>query len=474
MAKLVSQENNRAVYTLEIAWDTFDAEIEKTYQKNKHRFPVHGFRKGKAPRKVIEMNYGQGVFYEDALNSLLPEEIEKATKELDLEAIGRPDVDIKTLEKKQTVVIEVSTDTMPHPELADYKGMEVERHPVTVDEADVDRVIAAEQEKNAVIRPVEREAKTGDTVLMDYAGSVAGEAFEGGTAEKQTLELGSGAFIPGFEDQIVGHKAGESFDVHVTFPEKYHAEDLAGKEAVFAVTLHEVREKEVPEADDDFAQDVSEFDTMKEYRESVHKNLMEKAEEQDLNRRQSDALAKLAELSHVEAPQSMIDEQVDVELRNMANQMQQMGLSFDQYLQYSGQSIDMIRANYVPAARARVQADLILASLVEEQKFEASEEEIENEMKEIAETYGAKDPEDFLRRMKEMHQEELVADDIRKKKALDYLLKQVKWVDVPEEKPETEETAHEDAKKKNDKKGDKKEKSKKSAEKEEKAKESEK
>lgn len=460
MAKLVSQENNRAVYTLEIAWDTFNAEVEKTYQKNKHRFPIHGFRKGKAPRKVIEMNYGEGVFYEDALNSLLPEQIEQATKELEIEAIGRPDVDVKTLEKKQPVVIEVSTDTMPHPELADYKGMEVERHPVTVDDADVERVIHAEQEKNAVIRPVEREAKLGDTVQMDYAGSVDGVAFEGGTAEKQTLELGSGAFIPGFEDQIVGHKAGESFDVNVTFPEKYHAEDLAGKDAVFAVTLHEVQEKEIPEANDDFAQDVSEFDTMKEYRESVRKNLMEKAEEQDLNRRQSDALAKLAELSHVEAPQSMIDDQVDVELRNMANQMQQMGISFEQYMQYSGQSIEMLRANYTPSARARVQADLVLASLVEEQKFEASEEEIENEMKEIAETYGAKDPEDFLRRMKEMHQEELVADDIRKKKALDYLLEQVKWVDAPEE--EKKESA-EAEKPKATKKGAKKDSKKKSA-----------
>lgn len=457
MAKLVSQENNRAVYTLEIAWDTFNAEVEKTYQKNKHRFPIHGFRKGKAPRKVIEMNYGEGVFYEDALNSLLPEQIEKATKELEIEAIGRPDVDVKTLEKKQPVVIEVSTDTMPHPELADYKGMEVERHPVTVDESDVDRVIHAEQEKNAVIRPVEREAKLGDTVQMDYAGSVDGVAFEGGTAEKQTLELGSGAFIPGFEDQIVGHKAGESFDVNVTFPEKYHAEDLAGKDAVFAVTLHEVQEKEIPEANDDFAQDVSEFDTMKEYRESVRKNLLDKAEEQDLNRRQSDALAKLAELSHVEAPQSMIDDQVDVELRNMANQMQQMGISFEQYMQYSGQSIEMLRANYTPSARTRVQADLVLASLVEEQKFEASEEEIENEMKEIAETYGAKDPEDFLRRMKEMHQEELVADDIRKKKALDYLLEQVKWVDAPEEeKKESAEAEKPKATKKAAKKDSKK------------------
>lgn len=441
MAKLQSHEDNRAVYTFEIAWDLFDKEVNKVYNKNKNRFQIHGFRKGKATRKIIEMNYGEGVFYEDALNNLLPEYIESASKELELEPIGRPDVDVKKLEKKETIEIEVSTDTKPHPTLADYKGMEVERHPVTVEEAEVDQVISSEQQKNAVIRPVERAAKEGDTVQIDYAGSVDGVAFEGGTAEKQQLELGSGSFIPGFEEQIVGHKAGESFDVNVTFPEKYHAEDLAGKDAVFAVVLHEVQEKDIPEADDDFAQDVSEYDTMKEYRDAIHKDLQEKAEERDLNRRQNDALAKLAEISDVKVPQSMIDDQVEVEIRNMANQLQQMGLSFDQYLQYSGQSIDMMRANYTPMARARVAGDLVLGSLVEEQKFEATEEEIADEMKEIAQTYGAQDPEDFIRRMKEMNQEELVADDIRKKKALDYLLEQVKWVDAPEEtKEDTDET----------------------------------
>lgn len=441
MAKLQSHEDNRAVYTFEIAWDLFDKEVNKVYNKNKNRFQIHGFRKGKATRKIIEMSYGEGVFYEDALNNLLPEYIESASKELELEPIGRPDVDVKKLEKKETIEIEVSTDTKPHPTLADYKGMEVERHPVTVEEAEVDQVISSEQQKNAVIRPVERAAKEGDTVQIDYAGSVDGVAFEGGTAEKQQLELGSGSFIPGFEEQIVGHKAGESFDVNVTFPEKYHAEDLAGKDAVFAVVLHEVQEKDIPEADDDFAQDVSEYDTMKEYRDAIRKDLQEKAEERDLNRRQNDALAKLAEISDVKVPQSMIDDQVEVEIRNTANQLQQMGLSFDQYLQYSGQSIDMMRANYTPMARARVAGDLVLGSLVEEQKFEATEEEIADEMKEIAQTYGAQDPEDFIRRMKEMNQEELVADDIRKKKALDYLLEQVKWVDAPEEtKEDTDET----------------------------------
>lgn len=445
MAKLQSHEDNRAVYTFEIAWDLFDKEVNKVYNKNKNRFQIHGFRKGKATRKIIEMSYGEGVFYEDALNNLLPEYIESASKELELEPIGRPDVDVKKLEKKETIEIEVSTDTKPHPTLADYKGMEVERHPVTVEEAEVDHVISSEQQKNAVIRPVERAAKEGDTVQIDYAGSVDGVAFEGGTAEKQQLELGSGSFIPGFEEQIVGHKAGESFDVNVTFPEKYHAEDLAGKDAVFAVVLHEVQEKDIPEADDDFAQDVSEYDTMKEYRDAIRKDLQEKAEERDLNRRQNDALAKLAEISDVKVPQSMIDDQVEVEIRNMANQLQQMGLSFDQYLQYSGQSIDMMRANYTPMARARVAGDLVLGSLVEEQKFEATEEEIADEMKEIAQTYGAQDPEDFIRRMKEMNQEELVADDIRKKKALDYLLEQVKWVDAPEEtKEDTDETKKDD------------------------------
>lgn len=429
MAKLESHEKDQAVYTTTISWEALNAEADKVYRRTRARYAVPGFRKGKAPRKVIEMNYGK-VFYEDALNALLPQALEEAAKELELEVVGRPDVDIDTFEEKQDVVVKVTQTTLPHPTLAEYKGMEVSYHPATVSDEEVDHVIDDEREKNAVMRPVERAAKNGDTVLMDYAGSIDGVAFDGGTAEQQTLVLGSGAFIPGFEDQIAGHSAGESFDVNVTFPEDYHAEELKGKDAVFAVTLHEVQEKEVPALDDEFAQDVSEYDTFDEYRASVREHLMEHAQEHELVEKQNNAIEKLVELSNIEPPQVMVDEQVEVEIRNFANQLQQMGISMDQYMQFGGASIEQLRENYEPAARNRVAGDLALGALVEEQGFEASQEEIDAELNELAETYGAKDPEDFIKRMKDMQQEDLVADDVRKKKALDFLVEQVNFVEA--------------------------------------------
>lgn len=435
MAQLESHEKDLAVYTTTISWDDFNAEADKVYRRTRGRYAIPGFRKGKAPRKIIEMNYGK-IFYEDALNALLPDALDAAVKELELEAVGRPDVDLDTFEEKKDIVVKVTQATLPHPTLAEYKGVEVAYHSAQVADEEVDHVIEQEREKNAVMRPVERAAQNGDTVSIDYAGSIDGVAFDGGTAEKQTLVLGSGAFIPGFEEQIEGHTAGESFDVNVTFPEEYHAEDLKGKDAVFAVTLHEVQEKEMPELNDDFAQDVSEYDTFDEYRASIKEHLMEHAREHELVEKQNNAIKTLVNLSNIEPPQAMVEEQVDVEIRNFANQLQQMGISMEQYMQFGGASIEQLRENYEPAARDRVAGDLALGALAEEQGFEATEEEIDAEMKELAETYGSKDPEDFIKRMKEMHQEDLVADDVRKKKALDYLVEQVTFVEAKEDASE--------------------------------------
>lgn len=439
MAKLVSHENDRAVYTFEIEWDEFDKELDKVFLKNRNRFRIPGFRKGKAPRKIIEMNYGEGVFYEDALNSMLSEYLEKSAKELDLEVIGRPDVDIDEIVKKESLKITVEQDTMPHPELADYKGIEVEKVPVEVRDEEVERVIAGEQEKNSILRTVDRAAENGDTVSIDYSGSVDNVKFDGGTAENQNLVLGSGSFIPGFEEQIVGHSADDEFDVNVTFPEEYHAEDLAGKDAVFAVKLHEVQVKEVPELDDDFAQDVSEYDTFEEYKKSIREDLLKKAEEAANREQENRAVDKLAEISEIKAPQSLVDEQVDVEIRNMANQFSQMGIPFDQYLKYSNQTIDQLRSQYEDVARKRVIGDLALQALVDANDFQASPEEIEEEMHELAKVYSAHDPEDFVKRLKDMGQEDLVADDVRKKKALDQLMKEVVLVDPPKKEEEKEE-----------------------------------
>lgn len=433
MAKLITHENDRAVYSFEIAWEEFDKEVNQVFQKNRSRFRIHGFRQGKAPRKIIEMNYGEGIFYEDALNHILDVRLGQVAKELELEVIGRPDVDIKTIEKNQPLEIQVEQDTRPHPSLGDYKGMEVVRASLEVPEAEIDRVIGQEQEKNSVLRPVDRPAQEGDTILLDYAGTVDGLAFDGGTAEEQSLVLGSKTFIPGFEEQIVGHLAGDAFNVPVTFPEDYHAEELAGKDAVFAVELREVQVKEVPELNDDFAQDVSEYDTMEEYRASVKKDLEDQAKERAERAQENAAVDKLIEISDIHVPQSMVEDQVEVEIRNMANQISQMGIPLDKYLEYTGQTIEQMRSNYEPQARQRVAADLAIQALVEEQKLEATEEEIQKEMEDLAKTYGAQNPEDFIKRLKDMHQEDLVADDVRKQKALDYLMTQVVLVDPPKE-----------------------------------------
>lgn len=445
MAKLVSHENDLAVYTTEIAWDTFNKAVNTVYKKNRGRYRVPGFRQGKAPRNIIEMNYGNTVFYEDALNAVLPEVLSEAAKELELEPIGQPDLEIKKIEKNEDLQIEVSQQTMPHPALGEYKGMQVVRTSADVEEAEVDKVIDREREKNAVMNPVDRAAQNGDTVEIDYSGSIDGVKFDGGTAEKQTLELGSGHFIPGFEEQVVGHAPGESFDINVTFPEDYQAKDLAGKEAIFAIVLHEVREKELPALDDDFAQDVSEYDTMDAYRASVREHLKAHAAEDATTKNQNAVIEKLVEVSGITAPKVLVDEQVEVEIRNFANQLGQMGLSLDGYMQYTNATIDLLRQQHEPTARRRVEGDLALASLVREQKIEATAEEIDAEMQELGQTYGAKDPEDFIKRMKEMGQDELVADDVRKKKALDYLMEQVEWVDQPAEEPAVEENEKTDA-----------------------------
>lgn len=443
MAKLISHEKDRAVYSFEISWDEFDKELNQVFLKNRNRFRIPGFRKGKAPRKIIEMNYGQGVFYEDAINNLLPGYLEEAGKELNLELIGRPDVDIDEIVKNESIKIKVEQDTMPHPELADYKGMEVERVPVEVKDEDVDRVLEEERNKNSILRSLDRPAENGDTVIIDYSGSVDGVKFEGGTAEKQTLVLGSNSFIPGFEDQIVGHAAGDEFDVNVKFPEDYHAKELEGKDAVFAVKLHEVQLKEVPEIDDDFAQDVSEFDSLEEYKKSIKDKLLKDAEEAAHRQEENKAIEKLAEISKIEAPKSLVDEQVDVEIRNMANQFAQMGIGFDKYLEYSGQTIEQLRGQYEETARRRVVGDLALQALVDANDFQASEEEIEEEMKELANIYSAQDPEDFIKRLKDMKQEDLVADDVRKKKALNLLMKEVVLIDPPKKEENKEAKADE-------------------------------
>lgn len=442
--ELLSHENDKATYTTQVDWKTFEEAVEDVYRRNKNRFQIPGFRKGHAPRKIIEINYGEGIFYEDALNQVLPAAIEEAMNELELEPIGQPDVDVKDFEKGDPITFEITTETMPHPELGDYKTIEVEERKITVEDEQVDSVIEGERTKNAVLVQVDdRPAQEGDEVTLDYSGSVGGEVFEGGTAEDQKLELGSNSFIPGFEDQVIGHSVGEEFDIDVTFPEDYGAEELAGKEAVFHIMLKEIAVKEVPELNDDFAQDVSEFDTLDEYRDSVRKDLEEKQAQTNRADQENQAIQKLIEISDVHVPEVMIEEQVDSEIRDMAQQIQQLGIGMEQYLEYTGSSMEQLREQYRGLAETRVAGDLVLTSLIEEQDIQASEEELDAELDRLGELYGAQDTEDFKKRVKEVGNDVLIAEDLKKKKAIDFLMEQVTFVEAKEEPVEDKGSADE-------------------------------
>ncbi len=443
---LVSHENNKAVYTTEVEWEVFSEAVDKAYHKNKGRFQIPGFRKGRVPRKIIELNYGEGVFYEDALNAVLPEAIEKAMKEIDIEPIGQPDVDVKEMEKGNSIVFEITTETMPHPELGDYTKIEVDKMEVNVTDEEVERALESERQKNAVLREIDdRMAQDGDEVTIDYVGTKGGVAFEGGSAEKQKLTLGSHSFIPGFEEQVVGHGVGEEFDISVKFPEDYAAKELAGADADFHIVLHGIAVKELPEADDEFAQDVSEFDTIEEYKNDLKKNLEESRAQQNRAMQENQAIEELVKISDVKVPEVLIEEQIDQELRNMAQQLQQMGLSMEQYISYTKANFEEMREHYRPAAESRVAGDLVLGSLVEKEKVEVTEEEIETELNRLAGLYGAQDAEDFIKRVKESGNDSLVADDLKKKKALDILMEKVQYV---EPKVETELKSEEESEEK--------------------------
>lgn len=438
-AKLISNENNKAVYEIEIAWDDFYQATDRVYRQMRGQIQIPGFRKGHAPRKIVEANYGKGIFYDDALNDLLPNAIRDAIKELDLEAIGKPQIEDIEINEKEPLIVKVENELRPHPELADFKGMEVEKVNIEISDAEVDSVINAEQDKNAVLIPIEdRPAQEKDVVKLDYTGTIDGEAFEGGSQEDAKIVIGSHQFIPGFEEQIVGHSAGEEFDINVTFPENYQASDLAGKEAVFHIKLNEVFEKELPELDDEFAQDVSEFDTLEEYKDDVRENLKKQKEDQAKAAVETNAVRKLVEISEIEAPKSMVETEVDHSMTGLINQLNQMGLSLDQYMKYTGQDMDSLRKQYEPMAELRVTGDLALQSLVEQEEIDATEEEVDEEIKEMGKSYGSKDLDDFVKKVRENGDEKFFKNNLLKKKALEFLMDNVKLVEPKVEEKEDE------------------------------------
>lgn len=416
---LLSKENNVVKFTMEFTAEEFDAAVVKAYQASKDQFIIDGFRKGKAPRSIIEKHYGEGIFFEDAINNMFQEVYPAAIKELDLEVIESPAADFSEIGHGKPLTVTITVGVFPIVEIKDYKGVEVEQVEAAVKAEDVDNEVKAMQRRNARVVTVEREVKDGDTVILDYAGFVGDDQFEGGTAENQELKIGSGMFIPGFEEQLVGAKAGEAVDVKVTFPEEYHAEDLAGKEAVFHCTVHEVKEEQLPELDDEFAKDVSEFDTLDELKKSIEEKLEKYAKDQTLNEAKNDAIEKVYQANEIDAPKNLVEDEIDSMAQELNRQLSYQGLGLQQYLQFMQKDMAEFRDELRADATKRVATRIILLSIADAENIEVTTEEMDAEIKEMASLYNV--PEEQVRSMIGEDNMSFFGKDLMVKKAIDLI-----------------------------------------------------
>ena len=381
-------EKNMAKLTIEVSAEDLDKAMEKAYQKQKSRISLPGFRKGKAPRKMIESMYGKGVFMEDAVNSLVPQEYTKALGECDLEIVSQPEINVTQMEPGKALIFTADVAVKPEVTLGDYKGVEVPKSEIAVTDEEVDAEVKKEQDKNARTVAVEdRAAANGDITTIDFEGFVDGVAFEGGKGTDYALTLGSGTFIPGFEDQLVGANTGDHVEVKVTFPEEYQAKELAGKEAVFQCDVKKIETKEVPELDDEFAKDVSEFDTLAEYKEDVKKKLTEKKEKEARTAKENAAVDKAIENAQMDIPELMTKTECRQMMDDFSRRMQQQGLSREQYFQFTGQSMDKMTEDMKPQALKRIQTRLVLEKVAEAENIQPSEEEITEEIQKMADAY---------------------------------------------------------------------------------------
>ena len=381
-------EKNMAKLTIEVSAEELDKAMEKAYQKQKSRISLPGFRKGKAPRKMIESMYGKGVFMEDAVNSLVPQEYSKAIADCDLEIVSQPEINVTQMEPGKALIFTADVATKPEVTLGDYKGVEVPKTEIAVTDEEVDAEVKKEQDKNSRTVVVEdRAAANGDITTIDFEGFVDGVAFDGGKGSDYALTLGSGTFIPGFEDQLVGANTGDHVEVKVTFPEEYQAKELAGKEAVFQCDVKKIETKEVPELDDEFAKDVSEFDTLAEYKEDVKKNLTEKKEKEARTAKENAAVDKAIENAQMDIPELMTKTECRQMMDDFSRRMQQQGLSMEQYFQFTGQSMDKMMEDMKPQALKRIQTRLVLEKIAETENTQPSEEEITEEIQKMADAY---------------------------------------------------------------------------------------
>ena len=422
--KVEKTENaNEIKLELTIEAQKFDEAIKKVYFKSAKYFNIPGFRKGKAPMNIVEKYYGKEIFYEDAFNEVVPEELEKAVEENKIEAVSRPDIEVTQIGKGQDLIFTAIFQTKPEIELGKYKGIEIKKIEYNVSDEDINHELEHMQEHNARIVTVEdRAVEKGDIAEIDFEGFVDGKAFDGGKGEGYDLEIGSNTFIPGFEDQVIGMKIDEEKDINVKFPEEYFSKDLAGKDATFKVKLHSIKKKELPKLDDEFAKDVSEFDTLEELKASIK----EKQEEQNTERAkyetQEAVIKAICEKSKVEIPSGMIETETDNMIKNIETRLSYQGIKLEQYLKMMGKTEEEIRKEYEPQAIEGIKSRLALEAIIKAEKIEASEEEISEKLKEMAENYGKKE--------EELKENENIKNYIKKgiesEKAIDFLVKNAK------------------------------------------------
>lgn len=416
---LISKENNEAKFTMEFTAEEFENAVINVYKAQKDRFNIDGFRKGKAPRSIIEKKYGEGIFFEDAINDLFSASYPVALGELELDVIDSPRAEFDQIKKGEGFTVTITVACYPEIEVKDYKGVEIETVDAEVTDEDVDNELNSMAKKNARMVAVERPAQDGDTVLIDYEGWVGDTQFEGGTAERQPLKLGSGTFIPGFEEQLVGVSTGEKKDVKVTFPEQYHAEDLAGKEAVFKCTVHEIKEEELPEINDDFVKDVSEFDTLDELKADVKSNLEKSKAARAEAQMKNSVIEKVYEANDIDVPDVMVESEVDNMMAEFEQSLGGQGMELKSYLEYFGKDEAEFRNDLREEALKKVKTRMIVSAVAKQEKLEASEDEISAEFETMAKQYGLEA--DKIREMIGVQNIGMIASDIRMRKAVDFM-----------------------------------------------------
>ena len=418
-------EKNMAKLTIEVAAEEVEKALQAAYMKEKGKISIPGFRKGKVPRQMIEKMYGPAVFYEDAANTLIQDNYPSAVDESGIDIVSRPTIDVVQIEKGKSFIFTAEVAVRPEVKLGKYLGVQVTKIDTSVSDDEVAAELEKEREKNArTVTVTDRPVQNGDTAVIDFEGFVDGVAFEGGKGENHPLEIGSHSFIDTFEDQLVGKNAGDEVDVNVTFPEQYQAAELAGKPALFKVKIHEVKAKELPELNDEFAQDASEFDTLEEYKADLKKRLEEQKETEAKRTKEDEAIQKIIDKSSMEIPEAMLDTQCENMINEFAQRIAQSGLSMEQYMQFSGLTLDKLKEQVRPEAETRIKSSLVLEQIAKDENIEVTDEEIDAEVEKMAAAYGMEA--DKLKEYMGDSEKESIARDLKVTKAVDLIMENVK------------------------------------------------